>query len=1194
MLVPNLPALSQILFRVPRARAVWEANDLNLDSLAASLGVPEDAGKDTDLKSIPDAWAQFQGFADAFEFTNHPHHEQARTQWRALLAVVALAPQNSKSYELEFRQIALSGGESAAAQRFGDVLTRLPPQITFELGVGNWNQPVLILVRKHDTANRRLRTTSAQIVGMLNPATLVAVGKNATALKVEGVSWLADGLVDPTSDAVRNRADGQGLNRRDFAIIARYLDGIWKELDKYVKDNSQPSGMLNALKREITLFQDACDKHSGTSMPALKGAPIAAVKALPPPYAILANTFQIDNDQPGAAVISETLIEVRRDVDLKTGTPINGIILVDKDLPQSLNLPAHDIKIWGPYFLNEALRPAIYEIIRSEALAKGYVVARPGDFFADELVVFEDGAVVHGHAPASGFRSAVLPLSPLALLVLGPEGIGANCKLDVHANQHDVELSLVVAGAHVHKLKRIFVPQPAPGGFQVIFDEPRTMGLGLWPDFQANDWTWNFLRFGKDPKSSVLQTRFGTSGRHLAWLLDGSRPAQREQALAQLVDSVHCRFPLDAPRERLTPVDSDDPIHRLRYSAEGDKTIEELQWSKYAFEAICFSRSRAEGQLPKPAGLILLPNKRIGNTVAGCSVGLDFGTTNTIAYIQGPNDPRATLLTLKNRVVLPVTLPKNEAGDHDIEKWSFTDFMPISQNAMPIPTVAKLPSISFDGDSSLDHIKSLDDDRVLFSSLAFFLPAAQTGVARGDLRYSADATHLTELKDQLRFNLKWGSTALSRNTAKQYLRQLIIMISAELMAGSYDPRKANWRVSYPEALPDPNEFFQTIHAQLIAALGGSAPEPEEFTEAGATAAYFLAPEKDPGQVSLVLDIGGGTTDIALWTEHDLRWRSSLRLAGGDFFTKFVYNNPDFLGTGLLLRDLAAEVEKKPTPDLLELYFYDRRFDAALNDRYATIAQEQGAGLRYCALLALGGILFYVGKVVKKLIADKALNPEIFDGMTVALGGRGSQIFKRFNLATGERKSRLARVLGVLPVSAGLDVEKYLPRINMSKDPKSEVAAGMLGDSSALALAGAKPDFHYAPIGETIKVRRNGVAETLEPEGEIATLLGAEIDGRPPLAALDEFLSVLGNAAGLTFTLTDQGRRRIADETANKLRETLRQIKDAEDKRKTQRSTAKFEPVSMEPPFITALKSMVALASQPKAERDTFMEIQEGR
>ena len=54
------------------------------------------------------------------------------------------------------------------------------------------------------------------------------------------------------------------------------------------------------------------------------------------------------------------------------------------------------------------------------------------------------------------------------------------------------------------------------------------------------------------------------------------------------------------------------------------------------------------------------------------------------------------------------------------------------------------------------------------------------------------------------------------------------------------------------------------------------------------------------------------------------------------------------------------------------------------------------------------------------------------------------------------------------------------------------------------------------------------------------------------------------------------------------------IKEADDKRKAQRGTAKFDPVTVEPPFITALRTMVSLASQPRSERDAFMEIQEGR
>lgn len=1186
MPTPNLPPLGEIKFRVPNVRGVWEANGVDLLSLAASLDVPNEAAEHADLKSIPDIWAQFQAFAHAFESGN----ETARAQWRALIALLALAPQSGKSYEVEVQRVASKDGANAATLRFRSVLAELLPQIRFEPGVGDWKEPFVLTIRRHDSANRRLVSANSQLLGLLNPATLVAVGKNAAELRIDGVAWLSEGLVDPTSQEVRNRPDG--LSRRDYEIVARYVDGIRTALLKFDTDAGRATGLLQALLRELQSFAGACRALTGPTPPATKAKDIDALRALPEPYGILAKTFVVDDDDP-RRVVSEALIRVRADIGRGADESIKGFILVDRGLPQSLGLPAHDIKIWGQYYLHEALRPGIFETIRSEALAEGYVVVRPEDFFVDELVTFAEGTVVHGHSTTGGFRSAVMPLTPLALLLIGPDGFAQSCKLEIRTNQHEVSLSLTI-GNRPHRMRRTFLPEPAAGGFRVAFDEQRTMGLGLWPDFQANDWHWNFLRFANDPKSMALQTRFGTSGQHLVRILNSANPAEREQLIEQLRDCAQCRFSLDTETERVSPHDSPEPVHHLRYTAASAPTSEMLQWSKQSFEAICFSRSQEEGQPAKPAGFILLPSRRAGNTVAGCSIGLDFGTTNTIAYIQGPNEPSPSLLTLNNRVIRPITVPKSEKSDYTLEKWSFVDFMPISENAMPLPTVAKLPSIAFDGDRNLDGIKSLDDDRVLFSSLAFFLPAPQPGVALGDQRFSADAATLSSLQGQLRFGLKWGQTREARNLAKQYLRQLIIMISAELIDRNYDPRQANWRVSYPEALPDPDEFFQTVNAQLSAALG-SDMQAEEFTEGGATAAYFLAPQKDPGLVTLVLDIGGGTTDIALWTERKLRWRGSLKLAGGDFFTRFIYNNPDFLSAGLLLRDMAGAIEPSRTSaDMLELYFYDRRFDSALNDRYPSIAQEQGAGLRYCALLALGGILYYVGKIAKKLIAEQSLDADIFDGMTVALGGRGSQIFQRFDNATGGRKSRLGRVLGVFSASAGLDPEKYHPNVNKSGQPKSEVAAGMLGDSGALTLARAEPDMHYLPIGETLKVKRNGVTEALAAEIEVSGLLGAEIDGRPQLESIDDFLTLLGDNGGLRINLTDLGRRRIADETSIRLREALAAANEAEAKRRVQKNVSKFESSFIEPPFITALKTMVSLAAQAPAERNKFMEIQENR
>lgn len=51
----------------------------------------------------------------------------------------------------------------------------------------------------------------------------------------------------------------------------------------------------------------------------------------------------------------------------------------------------------------------------------------------------------------------------------------------------------------------------------------------------------------------------------------------------------------------------------------------------------------------------------------------------------------------------------------------------------------------------------------------------------------------------LKFRLKWGETQSERALATHFLRQIMMMSAAELVAEGTDPLAIDWRFSYPQA-----------------------------------------------------------------------------------------------------------------------------------------------------------------------------------------------------------------------------------------------------------------------------------------------------------------------------------------------------------------------------------------------------------
>ena len=111
-----------------------------------------------------------------------------------------------------------------------------------------------------------------------------------------------------------------------------------------------------------------------------------------------------------------------------------------------------------------------------------------------------------------------------------------------------------------------------------------------------------------------------------------------------------------------------------------------------------------------------------------------------------------------------------------------------------------------------------------------------------------DVERFKSTQTRLRFNLKWSDDPLIKNVSRRFLRQFMLLTSAELIAAGRDPAKVIWRFSYPEAMKSQDmvelrENLRSAWADLFSKVEGGEPAADphpvrDLTSEGAAAAKY--------------------------------------------------------------------------------------------------------------------------------------------------------------------------------------------------------------------------------------------------------------------------------------------------------------------------------------------------------------------
>jgi hypothetical protein len=242
-------------------------------------------------------------------------------------------------------------------------------------------------------------------------------------------------------------------------------------------------------------------------------------------------------------------------------------------------------------------------------------------------------------------------------------------------------------------------------------------------------------------------------------------------------------------------------------------------------------------------------------------------------------------------------------------------------------------------------------------------------------------------------------------------------------------------------------------------------------------------------------------------------------------------------------------------------------------------------LRHSAWVYLGGMVFYMGQVVRHLLAEGRVTEEDVRRVSFGLGGRGATFFKRYEGDQGPT-APLNSLLGCFVQGAGLDPARFPHRsVLTSPEAKLEVVLGMVGDSeddrAQLARLSAPPLYSMTPLGETIRLGER----VLDPDTATLEVSGGAGLQYPDLDGLNRFLAALGSGAHLEVDLMADRHSGAHAFIRDRVFKTLRQ--QADDRPAWSRPAARSRPPpSSRPSSPPCARSSTAWAARRRSAAAT--------
>ncbi len=743
------------------------------------------------------------------------------------------------------------------------------------------------------------------------------------------------------------------------------------------------------------------------------------------------------------------------DVLLDSDNPRKILVLID-GLERQFNRNANEVRVLGPIMFNSVMGICTLGSVRDNSLpsvdmeAINAEVWSTDDFFSDRIVVafnFNNNLVANCSG-AGCFRhnnnvQGVMPILPIRKKVL--DYLSESNIVDkiqfgsptftTDAEIRTIEVSLKVNLKTSTGVREITIKKIYSSGEIIELDQGLPT-IQIWPNFKSKAWKTYYVFCSESC----------------------SRNDSRKFTFSPIVDEV---------------------LETQEISKEWQQKTLICETKRVGVPPKAFSCMTYE-RVPKEVGIIVVDDSgfsKIPLSSNWFNIGIDFGTTNTVAYMRKDGDVRQQI-TFEDRLY-PV-IGASGGIKENLRRYF-------------------IPNLQSSNDGVVRTVFHKFDNGVI----------NKNPFRRGNIYYVDESIvnihNDTSLIKELNNNLKWATTGDKDDTVG-YLAQYCLQCLAEVAAFGADVQnKIKWNYSYPSTytVSEINSFkmlLQNVICNIVHGVTGcNTVINTGVAECIAAAEFFqnsgLAPVTR-GFVSF--DIGGGSTDIAVWQgdigENIRRYQASFRFAGNDIVGAYIQrkatllrsliddNTEDNINFNNMIESMISTVKTNNNDRVVAgadsngnvgffvqlealLKNHGQKFNNRLRD--ANLDGDILIMLRDVTF-AISGMFYYMGVIIKHLRkTNKYGHQELQPNCCV--GGNGSKILNW--VESGEyTMDLLIECFGAGigdEYKVGESWKNYnLPMVIRSGLPKHEVACGLVSDGFISAVLGDNNDNTDVPEVDT--------------------------------------------------------------------------------------------------------------------------------
>lgn len=990
-LVLFLPQLRNEDLKQPSKKGLWSSDngDEVLNKISESIIISE-ANQKHEINSIPDIWARPLLFASNLGSSESPGHKRILNEWRGLLSLIVL--QQISHHPISFERLNVSEIQGYKELKTA-LINLMPSSVQWEKSY-EWD--TIILIKLDD-----------YVIGALSPATLVYTGseiKNIIA-KYPSIHKDEDGFLCPPNSA---------SDRQQLESLFCWIDNAKKKISK-IAGGTKASEMLNLFdtwqEDIVTLLGDDTkdirkmveDKYSLEKKSKFTSEVAAALSQYPVYDIILESIEKKQTDSISELdlrptnysdktvyVITESLLS-NPDVDWGQ---LDSIKAMKAMSPQQI-LDRYFAKPWGDTFDNRTLENAIW--------------IRPDLFFLTDKITGVQGRELLSKECTHFNSKYIIPLQSTILRFFSAQDIQDLLSPRFTEEEHNVTFSLQL---------------PVGSGFCIIY---KTYNLTS---------TKSFTEIGV-PVIDLFPRNMGSHWNRY-YLIHSSSDKMRVKPLSSHIAPNSMKY-----YEVYRDVENSGIQHKVCISHF--YTEEDSSLSPYP-DVFCFSDT-ANNEM----GLVLNLEEKTSSSSAQkeCLIGVDFGTTNTNIYLEIEGEKKKLTVDIPG-YFKPITNSDPDLRKHILDQ----SFIPLSQINMPVPSTVRI----------YDKAKT---DHVLAD---YFL-------------YKLSEESGQKLPDNVYSDIKW--TEIDKQ--KQFFNSLLFLIFMEANnpRDQYTVQRIEFRFSYPKVFNENEKgSFSTnwkgaIGSMYSYLMGRNAdirlintrPFSGQMVITETSAEQIMAPSSDlfllsEGESSglyamknniplqdgpIILDIGGGTTDISIWNDYSVLFDCSVKLAGRQLIKLFMVNANvrEKLFSKQAKEKLDEYKNNEEKFNVYVNYFLNKEEESIMNNLplHATNPDIQWIKklimLQFCALIYYCGQAYYFAKKTE----------DISDNVMIFWGGNAARFIRwidngNFNedgLANKMFHWLLANTIYLLDKENNPDSPYKLPKTTTKLSPefKSEASGGLV-------------------------------------------------------------------------------------------------------------------------------------------------------